>query len=261
MSYNEKYEGCGFALYNTGAACRIHKKDNARNKDSMKKKSVAVVMCLICVFGLCSSLLGGCSLFSKKYSYSPEENSIYVYADGQITAAIIEDFDKDYYDLEELTGLAQQQVLAYNKSKYGLEYYSYDQLTKEQRKEILLPVSLESVQKKDQKVILILRYANGDTYTGFNGIDIKNAGGSKVFTGAVGNTQMPLEGTFVAAKGGASQLTSELAEKTDYQMLYVDYATKVYFEHDVSYVTNNVAVLTGNSVQTASGQGSMIIFK
>lgn len=222
----------------------------------MKKKVIAVILCLVCVFSLCS-----CGLFTKKYSFKAEDGSIYVHADGQITAAIIEDFDKDYYDLEELTGLAQQQVLEYNRSRYGLEYYSYDQLTKEQKKEMLLPVSLESVEKKDGKVILVFRYANGDAYTGFNGIDIQNSGGSKVYTAVVGETQMPLEGSFVAARGGEAQLTAELAGKTEYHLIYVDYATKIYFEHDVSYVTNNVAVLTGNSVQTASGQGSFILYK
>lgn len=223
----------------------------------MKKRIVAAMLCVICVLCLCS-----CGLMTKKYSFVIEENSIFVHSDGQITAAIIEDFDKDYYDLQELVGLTQSLVQSYNETYYGLSYYTYEQLTKEQKKQILLPVSLESASVDNGKVILVLKYANGNTYTDFNGIDIAAAGGTKAYTSSVGEASaMALDGTFVAAKGGEAQLTEELQKKTGYHMIYVDFGTKIYFEHEISYVTNNVTVLSDNSVQTPSGQGSFILFK
>lgn len=226
----------------------------------MKRKIAAAVLCLVCLLSLC-----GCGLLTKTYEFKAEENSIYVHADGQITAAIIEDWDQEYYDLAELTGLAQQQVLEYNKTYYGVEYYSYDQMTKEQRKQMILPVNLDSIKVENGKVILTLTYGNGDAFTGFNGIDIQNNGGTKAYTANVGsNTKMPLEGTFVKATGknaGEVQLIEELNAKTDHYLIYVDYATTIYFEHGVEYVTNNVYVLANNMVQTQAGQGSFIVFK
>lgn len=223
----------------------------------MKKRIMAAMLCVICVFGL-----WGCSLMTKKYGFVIEENSIYVHSDGQITAAIIEEFDKDYYDLQELVGLTQSLVQDYNETYYGLPYYTYEQLTKEQKKQLLLPISLESASAEDGKVVLVLKYANGNTYTDFNGIDIAAAGGTKAYTSPVGESSaMALDGTFVAAKGGEVQLTEELQKKTGYYMIYVDFGTKIYFEHEVAYVTNNVTVLGDNSVQTPAGQGSFILFK
>ncbi len=227
----------------------------------MKKKIAAAVLCLVCLFSLF-----GCGLLTKTYEFKAEENSIYVHADGQITAAIIEDWDKEYYDLAELTGLAQKQVLEYNKTYYGVEFYSYDQMTKEQKQQMILPVSLDSIRedKANGKVVLTLTYGNGDAFTGFNGIDIQNNGGTKVYTSPVAAAKVPLEGTFVKATGkkaGEVQLTEELRAETDYYMIYVDFATTIYFEHGIDYVTNNVYVYANNLVQTQAGQGSFILFK
>ncbi len=232
-----------------------------RTEDSMKKKIAAALLCLLC---LCH--LVGCSLFTKSYDYKAEENSIYVHADGQITASIIEDWDQEYYDLAELTGLAQRQVLEYNKTYYGVEYYSYDQMTKEQKAQMILPVCLDSIKedKANGKVVLTLTYGNGDAFTGFNGIDIQNNGGTRAYTSTVGATVVPLEGTFVTATGkksGQVQLLDEMKAKTDYYLMYVDFATTIYFEHSVEYVTNNVAVYAANKVQTQANQGSFILFK
>lgn len=227
------------------------------DEDSMKRKIAAMVLCLIWILGL-----GGCSLLQKKYTFVAEKNSIFVHADGQITAAIIEDFDKDYYDLAELTGLAQQQVLNYNQTYYAMPYYSYDQMSKEEKRKTLLPISLQSIEEKNGQVILTIVYMNGDTYTGFNGIDLQKSGGTKVYTAGVTESTIPLSGTsFVAARGGASQSTESLSRNNDLNLLYVDYGTIIYFEHDISYVSSNVTVLSGNAVQTPAGQDSFVLFK
>lgn len=226
-------------------------------KESMKRKITAAML------SLSFALLGsGCGLLQKKYTFVAEENSIFVHADGQITAAIIEDFDKDYYDLAELTGLAQQQVLSYNQTYYGMPYYSYDQMSKEERRQTLLPIDLDSIEEKNGQVILTFTYMNGDTYTGFNGIDLQKNGGTTVYTSEVTESTVPLTGvSFVAAQGGAAQSTEALSKEEDLKLLYVDYGTLVYFEHDVSYVSSNVTVLNGNAVQTPAGQDSYVLFK
>ena len=54
-----------------------------------------------------------------------------------IRAAMISDFDKDYYSIDELAGVAQQEALSFNKNVYDCSYYSYDQMTKEEKESIL----------------------------------------------------------------------------------------------------------------------------
>ncbi|MBQ8638823.1 MAG: hypothetical protein IJ468_06615 [Lachnospiraceae bacterium] len=222
----------------------------------MKKRIAAVLVMCLFVCGLCS-----CSLMTKTYNFTAQENSIYVHEDGQITAAIIEDFEKDYYDVSELLGLAQNLVQEYNETYYGLPYYTYSQLTKEQKKQMLLPISLESVDSSNGKVTLVLKYANGSAFADFNGIDIKAAGGTTAYTSQLGSSKMALQGSFVSAKDGSALMVEELQKKTDYYLLYLDFATTVYFEHEVQAVSNNVTVVANNAVQTAAGQGNYILFK
>ena len=123
--------------------------------------------------------LEGCGLLTKSYDFTEAENSIYVEDNATIRAAMISDFDKDYYSIDELAGVAQQEALSFNKNVYGCSYYSYDQMTKEEKESILLPVCYEKAVVKDKKASVVFTYANGDTYTGFNSAEIQNAGGSK----------------------------------------------------------------------------------
>ena len=50
--------------------------------------------------------LEGCGLFTKSYDFTEAENSIYVEDNATIRAAMISDFDKDYYSIDELAGVA-----------------------------------------------------------------------------------------------------------------------------------------------------------
>ena len=80
--------------------------------------------------------LAGCGLFTKSYDFTEAENSIYVEDNATIRAAMISDFDKDYYSIDELAGVAQQEALSFNTNVYGCKYYSYDQMTKEEKDSI-----------------------------------------------------------------------------------------------------------------------------
>lgn len=167
--------------------------------------------------------LEGCGLFTKSYDFTEAENSIYVEDNATIRAAMISDFDKDYYSIDELAGVAQQEALSFNKNVYGCSYYSYDQMTKEEKESILLPVCYEKAVVKDKKASVVFTYANGDTYTGFNSAEIQNAGGSKLYTSQLGSSTMALSGDFVTSDGQKHISSEDLMKKTDYCLVYADY--------------------------------------
>ena len=99
--------------------------------------------------------LEGCGLFTKSYDFTEAENSIYVEDNATIRAAMISDFDKDYYSIDELASVAQQEALSFNKNVYDCSYYSYDQMTKEEKESILLPVCYEkaaSVRRRSCRI-------------------------------------------------------------------------------------------------------------
>lgn len=172
-----------------------------RGKKSMRNRMIRIKIASLMAGLVAAVSLEGCGLFTKSYDFTEAENSIYVEDNATIRAAMISDFDKDYYSIDELAGVAQQEALSFNKNVYDCSYYSYDQMTKEEKESILLPVCYEKAVVKDKKASVVFTYANGDTYTGFNSAEIQNAGGSKLYTSQLGSSTMALSGDFVTSDG------------------------------------------------------------
>ena len=59
---------------------------------------------ILLILAVCTMILSGCSM-----KFSAEENAVYVNKDGEIVSAIVESFDKDYYDAEELQDMLEQE--------------------------------------------------------------------------------------------------------------------------------------------------------
>ena len=222
----------------------------------------------LCIFLMAAAVLlgmGGCTLFAKSFSYVDAPDSIYVGKNATIRASIISSFDKDYYSLEELAAVTKKQVLDFNERRYNYAYYTYDQMSKEDRSTLLLPVSFESITNNSGLVIIQLSYANGDTYSLFNSGDIARAGGTKVYTAlmsrAVADQMISADASFVSRDGTQTVNGSEISDKEDYIVAFADYGMTVYGEHEIAYVSPNVTVLSENSAQISGNDGAYIIFK
>ena len=201
-----------------------------RGKKSMRNRMIRIKIASLMAGLVAAVSLEGCGLFTKSYDF-------------------------------ELAGVAQQEALSFNKNVYGCSYYSYDQMTKEEKESILLPVCYEKAVVKDKKASVVFTYANGDTYTGFNSAEIQNAGGSKLYTSQLGSSTMALSGDFVTSDGQKHISSEDLIKKTDYCLVYADYPVTVFGEHDIAYVSPNVTVLASNCAQITGNDGGYIIFK
>lgn len=232
-----------------------------RGKKSMRNRMIRIKIASLMAGLVAAVSLEGCGLLTKSYDFTEAENSIYVEDNATIRAAMISEFDKDYYSIDELAGVAQQEALSFNKNVYDCSYYSYDQMTKEEKESILLPVCYEKAVVKDKKASVVFTYANGDTYTGFNSAEIQNAGGSKLYTSQLGSSTMALSGDFVTSDGQKHISSEDLMKKTDYCLVYADYPVTVFGEHDIAYVSPNVTVLASNCAQITGNDGGYIIFK
>ena len=104
-----------------------------RGKKSMRNRMIRIKIASLMAGLVAAVILEGCGLFTKSYDFTEAENSIYVEDNATIRAAMISDFDKDYYSIDELAGVAQQEALSFNKNVYDCSYYSYDQMTKEEK--------------------------------------------------------------------------------------------------------------------------------
>ena len=193
-----------------------------RGKKSMRNRMIRIKIASLMAGLVAAVSLEGCGLLTKSYDFTEAENSIYVEDNATIRAAMISDFDKDYYSIDELAGVAQQEALSFNKNVYDCSYYSYDHMTKEEKESILLPVCYEKAVVKDKKASVVFTYANGDTYTGFNSAEIQNAGGSKLYTSQLGSSTMELSGDFVTSDGQKHISSEDLMKKTEELLLCVE---------------------------------------
>ena len=107
-------------------------------EDEQMRKGIAGVLAL-----LCSVVLFGCGSTEK------EITTITVEKDKSLTSTIVEAFDRDYYDTEDLKEYTLDAVAAYNTASGGA-------------------VSVSKVEAKDGVVEVQMKYGNAQDYAGFN---------------------------------------------------------------------------------------------
>lgn len=105
------------------------------------RKWIAVILAV-----LCAASFTGCGDVEDT-----DITTIKVGKDKSLTGTIVEEFEKEYYDAEDLKEYTLDAVAAYNAAGTGRN------------------VSVSKVEKKDGMVILQMKYPTTEDYTGFNG--------------------------------------------------------------------------------------------
>lgn len=106
----------------------------------MKKwRVVFLTVCIACLLCACQK------------ETDVDTNTVIIDKKGQITEAIVEDFDQPYYNEEELKSQIESQIAAYN-TQNGSED----------------AISLEKFELKEQKIFVNISFEDHSAYTGFN---------------------------------------------------------------------------------------------
>ena len=100
--------------------------------------------------GLCLLLTGTILLTGCSQKFEPTESTIFVNSKGVVKSAIMESFDKGYYDFEELKGDAESAVQAYCSESAADS------------------VVLESITNENDVVTLMMQYKTVQDYYEFN---------------------------------------------------------------------------------------------
>lgn len=196
------------------------------------RKRLAALLCLISV------CFAGCG--QAKVPETIEKSTIIVSDKGQITVHLVEDFDKTYYDLSELTAMARDEAAEYNKSK---------------QKEEAEGVAVEQVELLEPaKVKLTYRFGNWENYTEFNE--------GQFFYGTVNEADENgyLSGVSLKSVKDGSQMNEEqLKENGDRKLIITDADMDIYCPGKVIYISENAAVNEDGSVATAKAEGLVYI--
>lgn len=200
----------------------------------MRKSMMTVV--LLFVLLMCSAC-GNKDLQAD----SVEENTLLIKKDGSVQAAILEEFDKEYYDIEEAKKFIEDAIEEYNEEK-GKECVKFNDIK-------------ESPFEKN-KICLIVTYESMDTYDEVIGAKIRHL----TIDEAAEEGIIPEELTSLR-EGRAVDGETVAKENTQYKVLALSSKFHVIVEGKIKYYTN-AAVLNNAAVQTAGKKKrAVIIYK
>ncbi|MCD2491413.1 hypothetical protein LQE92_02065 [Lacrimispora sp. NSJ-141] len=213
----------------------------------MKKKFACFLTAMLAV----AAVISGCG---KKIKFEPESSSIYVKKDGTVVSADMETFSGSNYSEEELKTYVEDAVKAYNK-EHGAEASAY---ADEKDKDASLPVSVESLEVKDEIASLFLNYASCADYLEFTGTAGMEGGIGQMEKSTV--TEMTLEGEFQNAKGETASLDG-VTKNGKYHVVKIEGPVTMQVEGKVQFASSGVTIDGDHTVTTPGTGVSFIVFK
>ncbi len=187
----------------------------------------------LCLLTCSILLLAGC------LGSVPEENTIAVNKRGEITNTIVEDFDKDFYDADELESEIEAELAEYNKN------FAADH------------VSMETFEVEDKVATLQLSFDESKYYTDYTGLTL--------FVGTLSEAEdegYDLSGEFVDADGNATDPETAAAGE-DVHVLILEEAVNVQVPGTILAVCSgdNVTVTGNREASIAEAKLSYIIYE
>ena len=170
-------------------------------------------------------------------------NTVEVSEDGRLIAYSVEDFDKDYYDINELKSMVDEEIAAYNTAKANL-------VTQEGS----TPVIVEKVAMAEdgsKKAVVALSFQNAALYSDYMG--------KEAFLGTVSDAAEKgyvLDGMLKSVKNDELLIGEQLKKSQDKTILIIKDSVMVRTYNDVQYLSKN-ASLTKEGFVNAQTQGEL----
>ncbi len=195
-----------------------------------------LVLSAVLVFLLLGAV--GCSRADLKIdSKDITVDTILAKKNGELRVATVEEFNKSYYDLSELQNFVKQQVDLYNK-KIGEE-----------------KVTVDAIEQKEGKAIMLLTYSGMDQYASFNEVS------AAYFNGGIGEVALDLPTTLIDAKNNSLASTKEIIQNEKYRVLVMFEPYDIVVQGKVKYYSENSELLDDNKVRGAAEGMTVVVFK
>lgn len=183
-------------------------------------------------------LMNGCK--KEEIFLTPEEitaNTFLIKRDGSLHVAIVEDFDKSYYNLSELNEFVAKEVNAYN-DKVG---------SKE--------ITIEKLELKNGKVVMILGYTKMAHYSAFNSMP------AAYFGTDTQDVALELPSQYVDAKKNTAvdKDTAMKSKKNKVLVLYEPY--EIIVEGDIKFYSENATLLDKNKIRSMDENMTVVIYR
>ena len=171
-------------------------------------------------------------------SFEPTESTIYVTSKGEVFSAIMEEFDKAYYNFEELSEDVNKEV-----KSYCLDVN--DEV-----------VSVESLTKDSGMVTLKMKYQTVEDYAAFNEV-ILFAG---TYAEAASTGYIPEE--LHDAEGEVADTESEKLD--DLRVIVTEESVCIQTAGKIKYVSDNVSIVDkklARALEAGKGHPAFVLYK
>ena len=176
------------------------------------RKFVSVLMTAIAVIGI-----AGCG--SGTDTSDLDMSSVEIKKDGTITSIVIDDFSEDYYNVDELKEMAEDEINTFNMSNGEGS------------------AELVSVSQKDDKVKMVTSFSNTESYAHFNYETLMY-----IPYGELSEAGQALTGTFVD-KDGNTVSSDELNSLTQEHVVITSNKTVVAAPYKIKYVSSGASLI------------------
>ncbi|WP_455717016.1 hypothetical protein [Anaerosporobacter sp.] len=197
------------------------------------KKITLVLLSTLLLVGMT-----GCG--KDKISISAEDvttNTIVIKKDNTVQSSIIEDFNKDYYNKEELKTFINEEVAVYNKENGENQ------------------IKMHSLHVKDQKASVVFNYNDIEDYSSFNGTSAKLITTEQ----ALKEESILSVLEFVDSKTKDTVSRETAFSKEDATVLIIQEPLDIRIDGTILYYSN-VVKLEKNVLQTSGENIAVIVF-
>ncbi len=208
------------------------------------KKGVKFGVCLL----LCGMLLTGCG-----QAKVPEEisvTSISISKEGEVTSYLVGAFDKNYYDISELTSMAVEEAAAYN----TLHLQGNGTPVTVEKVAYAVPGDGSVPAEGGNIVVLQEKYSSAEVYADYNG--------KLFFFGTVAQAQAAgyaLDFILASVKDGTLLPAGQLLQKQEQHILIADVNAVFYCPYKVTHVSNGAVYEKDGSVNALGTEGTVAI--
>lgn len=185
-------------------------------------------------------LLTGCEQEpSEPLTYDLDQTGLLFQQDGSVTEVVVDAFEAEYYDVDELKSLIEDEVSEID------------------------AITVSAVEKlNENQVRLQINYATGDAFSAYESeyIGILNYEDPVFYNGAIEGAGIEDTQDFVDTDGEAYDI-SKLKRKDSYQVAYSNQGGFIQVEGYIYCYSSNLTLVDNNSVQIPDGEDGFVIYR
>ena len=211
--------------------------ERIKMRKHIKLLTTILILTLFMIFGL-----AGCS---EKEVIPVTEPTVEITEDGELIAYLVEDFDKEYYDLGELETMVREEVADFVKDQ---------DLAAEDGKEGMTVESVAMAADGSKKVVVALRFANSEIYADYFDVE--------AFFGTVSQAQKAgygLSAALTDVENGEIFTEEDVQKNSKRRILIIEGSVVVRCPKEVLYIGTNASLTEEGFVDCTESEGLKLI--